>query len=483
MKRISAFLFLFAMHGIAYSQKQPAADISVCTILNNICSMDLTDPIPGLVLDSVSNISYGIPGVSKDVLYSETQCYGSGNRKNVCKDGFPSLNYNVYYPESINGSTIDYSQCGFPAIIMFHGGGYDECSDKSNPGIVDVCRELAKRGFVVFNVEYRRGVLVDSRRSLEVTSKYRYISAQQILAIYTACQDVRGAIRTIIYKQRTNNNGARFKIDDSKLFLGGISAGSMAVMNAAYSERQGQIDSSWSNASAVLGDIDAPYYVGDTSINFIPSIKGVLDMWGAIQMSISLKGDPGSFFNGNTGNAPLIAFQGSADDIFPSDTTSVYFSPDSSRSKKTNYNSVSNCLLKRSAFTLDNVDHTPDAYAIGAESIYKAFKEKKIPVEIYMDCTMEHGMDTCKTGGRPCVFDSDFGTGYKDQNAVYSYIAARTATFFFTVLSNNANLLSRSRFVECRNYRKICDMADADACSYPTTQQASYSCKDFFKVN
>lgn len=479
MKKIAILLFFAAMHFVVYAQPKSKPGISVCTILNGICNMDLTDPIAGIELDSVFNISYGIPGVSKDVLYRGTQCYGTKNKTDVCVDGFASLNYNVYFPKSVNGSKIDYTECGFPAIIMFHGGGYDECSDKENPGIVYVCRELAKRGFVVFNVEYRRGVLVDSRRPLEVSDKFRYLSAQQILAIYTACQDVRGAIRSIIYRQRTNNNGANFKIDENNLFTGGISAGSMAAMNAAYAERQGQVDSGWSNASVALGDIDQQYYIGDTSINFIPSLKGVLDMWGAIQMNISLKRNPADFFNGNNGNPALIAFQGSADDIFPSDTASVYFSPDSSRSKKINYNSASDCLVKRRAFRIDSVDHTPDAYAIGAEGIYKALKQKNIPVEIYMDCTMEHGMDTCLAGDRSCVFNSDFGTGYKDQNDVYSYIAARTATFFFTVLNGKANKLSTSRFVECRNYRRICGLEDNNACAYSPPEQTQYTCKDF----
>ena len=228
MKAIFTFIFLITINAIAYFKQETVADISVCTIANSLCNTDLTNPISGMVLDSVDNISYGKSGVSTDVLYRKNRCDGLTNTPDSCKDGLASLNYKVYYPSKLNNKNLDYSECGLPVIIMFHGGSFDECSDRQNPGIVYICRELAKRGFIVFNVEYRRGVLIDTRKPY-AGYKYKYVSAQQILAIYRASQDVRGAVRTIIYKQRTNGNDAAYKIDTNKLFLGGISAGSLAV--------------------------------------------------------------------------------------------------------------------------------------------------------------------------------------------------------------------------------------------------------------
>ena len=47
--------------------------------------------------------------------------------------------------------------------------------------------------------EYRTGVLEDPRIA---PSGYNYLSAQQALAIYRGSQDVRGLLRTIIYRQQ-----------------------------------------------------------------------------------------------------------------------------------------------------------------------------------------------------------------------------------------------------------------------------------------
>ncbi|HRH49971.1 MAG TPA: alpha/beta hydrolase [Panacibacter sp.] len=471
MKTILVFSFLALANLYAYLNQSYFGTISVCNIMEDLCETDLSVIIPGIKIDSVIDATYGKEGVSEDVFYEDDGCEEKNTDYDHCEDGYNSMKYDVYYPDSIDNKRVSYSSCGLPAIIMFHGGSFKECSDKPNPGIKQVCLEMAKRGFIVFNVEYRRGVLIDIRKPY-IGYRLKYISAQQILAIYRASQDVRGAIRTIIYKQRISSNDGNYKIDTNNLFVGGISAGSLAAMNAAYYERQGQIDSAWPGASTVMGDIDQDYYIGDTNINFIPKIKGVLDMWGAIAVHKSKSANPGYFLGGNQGNPAMIAFQGYEDDIFPVDTSSLYFSPDVSPNG-TNYNNETNCLVSGSSFRIDTVANSVDSYAIGAEGIYKVFKNKGIPVEVYIDCTMGHGMDT----GTP--FDSDFGTSYTNQNDVYSYIAARSTTFFVTVIKGYASSLGRARFVECKNNRVKCDLADDAECDYDIDHEVSYRCTDF----
>ena len=62
-----------------------------------------------------------------------------------------------------------------------------------------------------------------------------YTTAQQILAIYRACQDGRGAIRSIIkyetvgWGHDANNVNYPWHIDINKIFVGGVSAGSVIV--------------------------------------------------------------------------------------------------------------------------------------------------------------------------------------------------------------------------------------------------------------
>lgn len=481
MKIIFTYLILASVNLFTFFNQKKFTSISVCTILNSFCSTDLTDTISGLKLDSVMDIHYGKgTGISTDVLYHGNPCPPDDDAPpTTCTDGYDAMTYDVYYPDSLNNKMINYETCGFPAIIMFHGGSFDECSEKGHPGIKYVCIQMAKRGFIVFNVEYRRGVLLDGSPPINPAFPFRNVSAQQVLAVYRGSQDVRGAVRSIIHRQQTNTNGGRFEIDDTQLFLGGISAGSLIAMNAAYYERQSQIDSAWPGASSALGDIDQDYYVGDTNINFLPVIKGVVDMWGALAVHRSLYNSPETQFGGIANTPPIIAFQGDDDQIFPYFRTKLFFSTDSSEDDQINYNIERHCLVTASKYQMDDDDPNVrnDACAFGAEGIYRIFKNYlHKPVEIYLDCTMQHGLDDdCGT----CVFDSDFGTGAHTQNEVYYYMAARTTTYFIAILHNKVTALDRSRFVECINTRIKCDTADSSPCSYDYEDEADYTCKDF----
>ncbi len=260
---------------ICYNLKAQDSSI-VANICSNFgsafCSLDLRSS--QFTIDSmvgVDTVVYGLstmPSDYKDVRYSLNSCGVSTTT--ICETDGDSLYYQVYYPKKRGNVPINYNNCKFPALILFHGGSYDECGSLYNPGIVFLANEYAKRGFVVFNVEYRRGVLIDPRKIL--TGPFagtQYTSAQQLLAIYRASQDARGAIRSIIKRQR--NHSASFsddpyQIDTNKLFVGGVSAGSIVAMNAVYYQKQFMIDAAYPGVSTALGSIDQNFYYGDPSV-------------------------------------------------------------------------------------------------------------------------------------------------------------------------------------------------------------------------
>jgi len=125
--------------------------------------------------------------------------------------------------------------------------------------------------------------------------------------------------------------------------------------------------------------------------------------------------------------------------------------------------------------SLDTRRDTADAYGIGAEVLFRIFNYKGVSVEVYIDCDMAHGLDDDGVN-----FKSDFGTGYNNQDSVYSYIAGRTNTFFIAILKNIDDSLGRSRFVECRNNRVKCNISDNAACSYSVNDENNYTCDDYF---
>mgnify|MGYP000889909844 CR=1 FL=1 len=127
-------------------------------------------------------------------------------------------------------------------MVIFHAGGFQECSDYNDGGsensVLDLmAREFAKKGFICVLAHYRTGRLTDDID----TDK---IATQQTLAAYRAMQDVEGCLRSIIKRDAENGHtevtedGFLFKINTSQVFLGGLSAGSIAVLGSVYYRTQ-----------------------------------------------------------------------------------------------------------------------------------------------------------------------------------------------------------------------------------------------------
>ncbi len=459
------------------------------SLISSYCSYDLTDTIPGLTIDSTSStsqISYGIINANlKDVLYEKdmNKCDTSYHLGDDCIDGLGSLTFYVYYPQKLNGNPIT---CKLPVIINFHGGSYFECSVSTHPGAKDICRRLAKRGFVVINAEYRRGVILDKQRAPNL---FQEISVQQVLAIYRANQDIRGCIRSAIKMQRmgVNGFGTTFNIDTTRIFVAGQSAGAVMAMGAAYYERQEQIDSALSSGNAnlrnALGRLDAPWYYGDTTINYKPLVKGVLAMWGGLPVHRSFYSNTANYFNTNTVNPPLIGFTGKKDSTFPPGKNYFYFSTTPVSAAK--YKTESLCLVGTGSYS--NPDDVPnpmdptvnaDAVCVGIDTLHATFKRIGKYSEVYVDCQMGHGLDPDSVG---VTYKSEFGTGAMTQTDVINYIAGRAATYFAAIMNASTyplSLITRTRFIECSNSRSHCDVPGdtSTGCLYLPTVEDSASC-------
>lgn len=481
---IYAVLFLFAL---CINDTVKAQD--VCSdFLSSYCSRDFRDPISGLVTNStssISQISYGISyPTCKDVVYEKdsTKCDPSYHMGDACVGGQGSLTFYVYYPATLNGNSL--ATCKLPVIINFHGGSYFECSRSTHAGAQDICQRLAQRGFVVINAEYRRGVLLDPHFA---PNGFQKISVQQVLAIYRANQDIRGCIRSVIKMQRMNQNGfgTTFTIDTTKIFIAGQSAGAVMAMGAAYYERQGQIDSALSagntNLSTRLGRLDAPFYVGDTTINYRPLVKGVLAMWGGLPVHRSFYSNAANYFSTNTVNPPLIGFTGKYDSTFPPGKNYFYFSTTPISAVK--YKTETLCLVTIGGYSNPDDDPDPidptdnaDAVCIGIDTLHAAFKRIGKYSEVYVDCQMQHGLDPDSVG---VIYKSEFGTGAATQTDVINYIAGRAATYFTAIMNTSPlSLITRTRFIECENRRIHCDTPGdtSTGCSYYPADEDNISC-------
>lgn len=128
-------------------------------------------------------------------------------------------------------------QTARPVFVYVHGGAWLEASVKDNSTDSLVCAEMAKRGYVVANVEYRRGfhrlknytpyALCNSTLGQSLCV-YAYDTSELVRAVFRAMQDVKGAMRFL------KNRAAQDSTDVENVFLGGSSAGGFNVLYAAY---------------------------------------------------------------------------------------------------------------------------------------------------------------------------------------------------------------------------------------------------------
>jgi alpha/beta hydrolase fold/Secretion system C-terminal sorting domain len=185
----------------------------------------------------------------------------------------------IYYPHL----TVDVSPKR-PFIMMFHGGAF-QAGDKRQGDIVDVCLELAKRGFVCASVGYRLG---------NDNSEYSDYKAR-----YRAMQDGHAAMRYIV------KNAATLRIDTSWIFVGGQSAGSVLSQGMVYAD-QSELDSIslLFDTTAISVELGGLFTSGNTLTDTY-SIKGIFNNWGGV-LSNEIDIDE---------MVPTIAFHGALDTI------------------------------------------------------------------------------------------------------------------------------------------------------------------------
>lgn len=176
---------------------------------------------------------------------------------------------NIVYAKAIDfhGRVLDlrlditYSpkESKLPLIVFTHGGEFSESSSKEE--FLPFCNRLAEKGFVVANVEYRRGF----------TPSFQNYKTEIVKAVYRAEQDLLAAVRYLIF------NADRYHIDTSLVFVSGESAGAVVALFTAYVS-QHDWELFMPTLESVLGNINS-------SGNDLPNkfgIKGIIGMWGGI---------------------------------------------------------------------------------------------------------------------------------------------------------------------------------------------------------
>ena len=471
MKQFTSFiLFLFFL--TCRTNKLTAQ--SPCDSTPANCTWNLVNPIFNTIYSIDKTNGTPIVYVQSGVQYHDVALAGEEKCKKAdyCSDSDPNYNYQdtfkiyIYYPKH------DYSDatgCKLPAFVYIHGGGTSDCngidnagSDPESQGALTVCQEMAKRGFVTFRIEYRRG------RELDILNT-AYTSVQQESALYRGAQDIRGALRYIIYRQLYHNSqfsSDPYQIDYTKIFLGGNSAGAVLALAATYfqnSTGQFLINQVFpvvgaTNISSVMGPVNNTIYKAPTSINYMQGVLGVCNMWGSLVVTPDAFNNPSQYLPYLEYTPPVISFAGKKDPVFNYISMPVYFSAGIGHE---HYNSTSFCI-PNPPYTLDQNPSlsAPDLYALGSKGIYdNILSPLSVPSELYLDCTMKHGI----TGNTDAY--GYFGTLLTNVNDVYTYIVQRTAVFFQGAMTNTLGNRTKVVFEECQNNRNSC-LSDSYGTSY-----------------
>jgi Esterase/lipase len=235
---------------------------------------------------------YNVPtfdvGVKENVIFANVEGYWDNldeandnielirNLSKTLKKRDLNLAMDIYFP--IN-DTLSFR----PLIMLIHGGAF-YMGTKNDEAMTKWCKYFASMGYVTASIDYRIGfkpVLVGIER-----------------AGYQALQDAHAAMRYLV----ANSN--EYQIDTSMIFVGGSSAGGITALNLAYMNNNTRPKSSYSGLFMEdLGPIESSG--NDITTSF--TIKGVVDMWGAVS-DIQLI---------DNHNIPIIAFHGDEDNIVP----------------------------------------------------------------------------------------------------------------------------------------------------------------------
>lgn len=165
---------------------------------------------PQFSYDSLLNISYG------------TAIDYSGNTDTLYLD--------IYKP-------VGDSNCLRPIMVLVHGGAFISGS-KEDANMAYMSKELAKRGWVVANINYRLGTHKAQNYQMyalcndNVSQPCAYISdsSEIFRANFRAMQDAKGAIRFM--KNRSVNDST----DVTNVFIAGESAGGIIALTAAFTD-------------------------------------------------------------------------------------------------------------------------------------------------------------------------------------------------------------------------------------------------------
>lgn len=191
------------------------------------------------------------------------------------------LRMDIYEPEGDQASSR-------PLIILAHGGSFIG-GDENVSDIVDFANRFAKHGYVVASIQYRLANLTDLMDSLLM-----------IREVVWAVQDMKAAIR---YFHNDASHDNLYRVDTTKVFAGGASAGAILAVHLGYLTDLSEVPDYIANVVEENGGIE-----GNSGWpGYGTQVSGIVNFCGGINQVDWI----------DAGDLPIVSIHGTADGTVP----------------------------------------------------------------------------------------------------------------------------------------------------------------------
>ncbi|MBK8499317.1 MAG: alpha/beta hydrolase [Flavobacteriales bacterium] len=144
------------------------------------------------------------------------------------------------------------AQTDRPAAIVAFGGSF---ISGTRADVADICQDFAKRGYVAIAPDYRVGFFFPNE-------------ATTIRAVMRGAHDMKAVVRFL--RKSVAESGNPYGIDPERIIVGGVSAGAISGIHAAYLDQDSEVPAVLVPEMPALGGIEGTAAVPDTAVRSSP---------------------------------------------------------------------------------------------------------------------------------------------------------------------------------------------------------------------
>jgi len=192
-----------------------------------------------------------------------------------------------------------------PLIIMAFGGSFVQGQRQD---LDDLCQAFARKGYATATIDYRLVQPGDNGINYALVYRRPDLLADEIVR---AASDMKAAVRYFRHDAATANT---YRIDPTKIFVGGFSAGAITALQVAYTDdvnenADANVRAAYQNNGGLEGNTD------------LQGPNSLLPTYNARNLAavFNIAGGVNDLNIVNAGNPPLYSAQGTADEVVPYD--------------------------------------------------------------------------------------------------------------------------------------------------------------------